>query len=525
MKRTISIARHPFCVILVLLGLLVVTPLVVEPVALAQVNPSWISTGGLNIPVSNHTATLLPNGKVLVAGGFSDMFGFHNTAELYEPATGTWNLTGSLDAFHSDHTATLLSNGKVLVAGGASIANRPVKRAELYDPASEAWSDTGSLLTARYGHTATLLPNGTVLVAGGANNDEDPPSTVASAELYDPATGTWQTTGNLNTQRYQHTATPLPNGKVLVAGGFNSLLLSLNIAELYDPATETWSGTGSLNIDRTGHTATLLPNGKVLVTGGYNFTENRFNALNSAELYDPATGTWSVTGSLNIARSDHSASLLSNGKILVAGGQIFDTWPYVSLNEAELYDPATGIWSVTASLDTARRNYTATLLPNGKVLVAGGNNQGELASAEIYTFNTALTTVVDFNGDGISDIGVYRNGTWFIRRSSNGGIIAVGWGGLAQDRPVPADYDGDGKVDHAVYRDGVWLILRSSNGGGVGITWGGAPQDIPVPVDYDGDGKSDIAVYRDGMWFIRRSSDSGLTAVEWGGAPQDIPLH
>jgi N-acetylneuraminic acid mutarotase len=373
---------------------LFVAAFVFERAAPAHANPSWISTGSLNIPVSNHTATLLPSGKVLIAGGFSGAFGFHNTAELYEPATGMWNLTGSLDSYHSDHTATLLPTGKVLVAGGASIWNSPVNRAELYDPAKESWSDTGNLLTARYGHTATLLSNGTVLVAGGANNNDDPPSTVTSAELYNPTTETWQTTGSLNTQRYQHTATLLPSGKVLVAGGFNSSFLTLNLAEVYDPATETWSGTGSLNIDRTGHTATLLPNGKVLVAGGYNFTGNRFTALNSAELYDPATGTWSITGSLNVARSDHSASLLSNGKVLVAGGQVFDTWPYASLNGAELYDPATGTWSLTANLNTARGSHTATLLPDGKVLVAGGDNQGALLSAELYDFSSTLIAAV-----------------------------------------------------------------------------------------------------------------------------------
>jgi hypothetical protein len=184
----------------------------------------------------------------------------------------------------------------------------------------------------------------------------------------------------------------------------------------------------------------LLPNGKILVAGGYNVSGNRFTTLDSAELYDPATGTWSLTGNLNIPRTDHAAALLPNGKVLVAGGYIYGSVPPVSLNSAELYDPTTGTWSVTANLGTPRRAHTATLLPNGKVLVAGGDNQGTLASAELFTFNTASTTV-DFTGDGISDIGIYRNGTWFIRRSSDGGITTVGWGGLPQDRPVPADYE------------------------------------------------------------------------------------
>ena len=130
----------------------------------------------------------------------------------------------------------------------------------------------------------------------------------------------------------------------------------------------------------------------------------------------------------------------------------------------------------------------------------------------------------DYDGDGKVDIAVYRDGTWYIIRSSDGGVTGTGWGGLAQDIPVPADYDGDGKVDIAVYRDGTWYIIRSSDGGVTGTGWGGLVQDIPVPADYDGDGKVDIAVYRDGTWYIIRSSDGGVTAVGWGGLVQDIPV-
>jgi Right handed beta helix region len=161
-----------------------------------------------------------------------------------------------------------------------------------------------------------------------------------------------------------------------------------------------------------------------------------------------------------------------------------------------------------------------------------GNNDGAARcdigavefSASSVTLSAGSATLVDFDGDGITDIGVYRDGMWFIRRSSDGALTGGEWGGALQDIPVPADYDGDGKSDIAVYRDGTWFIRRSSDGALTGGEWGGALQDIPVPADYDGDRKSDMAVYRDGTWFIRRSSDGGLTAGEWGGALQDIPI-
>ena len=155
------------------------------------------------------------------------------------------------------------------------------------------FGDTGSLNTARYGHTATLLPNGKMLVAGGGGSS----GFLSSAELYDPASGTWTATGSLNSARYLHTATLLPNGKVLVAGGYYGV--ASTGAELYDPASGTWTATGSLNAARADHTATLLPNGKVLVAGGFGITSG---VLTSVELYDPASGTWSATGNLNTAR-------------------------------------------------------------------------------------------------------------------------------------------------------------------------------------------------------------------------------
>lgn len=278
--------------------------------------------------------------------------------------------TGSLATGRSSHTAALLPSGKVLAVGGLG-SGGALASAELYDPASGSWSATGALATARYLSTATLLANGKVLVAGGRN---DINGYLASAELYDPATGSWSVTGSLNTARYVHTATLLANGKVLVVGGQNSSGYSAAV-ELYDPATGTWSTTGTLSVGRYAHTATLLASGKLLVVGGYNGS-----SLATAELYDPATGAWSNAGTVATARQGHTTMRLPDGKVLIAGGTNVST----SIASAELYDPTTGMWSATGSLIAGRYNATATLLPNGKVLITAGTNTSSLASAELY---------------------------------------------------------------------------------------------------------------------------------------------
>jgi WD40 repeat protein len=217
---------------------------------------------------------LLPSGKVLVAGGVN-VSGTLASAELYDPTSRTWTATGSLATARSNHTATLLPNGHVLVASGVDNMLNVLASAELYDPASGTWTATGSLATARDAAPATLLPNGKVLVAGGFNS--------AIAELYDPASGTWTATGSLGAARLDPSATLLPNGQVLVAGGLDNTYNVLASAELYDPASGTWTATGSLDHRSIAHTATLLPNGKVLVAGGGDPYTGFYVA--SAELY------------------------------------------------------------------------------------------------------------------------------------------------------------------------------------------------------------------------------------------------
>lgn len=335
-------------------------------------SPSWSTTGSLSAGRAVHTATLLTNGLVLVAGGVNSS-GWPTTCELYDPVAGTWSTTGSLNSGRAYHTATLLLNGKVLVTGGSTFSD--LTSCELYDPSTGTWSLTGSLNNARDSHTATLLANGKVLVSGGLGGSGD----LTSCEIYDPSTGVWTSTGSLNTARDSHSATLLNNGKVLVAGGYSySSSGELSSAELYDPSTGTWTTTGSLNAGRFYFAIVHMPDDKVLVVGGGQNSGN----LSSAELYNPATGTWSTTGSLGNARALTTATPLPDGTVVAAAGQ---NSAGSAISSVEVYNPVTGTWSTSASLNTARYSHTATLLQSGNILIVGGqNSSGLVSSAELY---------------------------------------------------------------------------------------------------------------------------------------------
>ncbi|MBN1207309.1 MAG: kelch-like protein [Myxococcaceae bacterium] len=318
----------------------------------------WAAVAPLISARDNHTATLLPSGKVLVVGGL-----FNSTklasAELFDPATSSWSSAGSMAGARSGHTATLLSSGKVLVVGGQG-ASAPM--GELYDPATNSWSPAGSSTLSRYSHTATLLSSGKVLVAVST-----------SAELYDPATNSWSTASPMISPRLEHTAILLSSGKVLVSGGHHSPNYYAS-AELYDPATNSWSPAGSMPAFRYQHAAALLPSGKVLVSGGFSTGPS---PTASALLYDPASNSWSPAGSMSAFRYNHTAALLSFGKVIVAGGVG---------QSIDLYDPATNSWSSTSPMITARNNPAAVLLSSGKLLVSGGRNSTtSVTTTEIYS--------------------------------------------------------------------------------------------------------------------------------------------
>jgi N-acetylneuraminic acid mutarotase len=351
--------------------------------AAALASSIWKVTANLGNLRSGHTATLLPNGKVLVVGGYRGYASELASAELYDPATGTWSFTGSLAQGRQEHTATLLPNGKVLVVGGKKDSS-PLGSAEVYDPATGVWSPVASLTHARFGHSALVLDGKLLVLAGN-----DGTSALASAEVYDPATGAWSSAGALAQAREHHTATLLPGGKVLVVGGRHDGK-PLVSAEVYDPSGSSppaSSSVGPLAQAREYHTATLLTDGRVLVAGGRSADDS---SLVSTEVYDPVARTWSPKDSLKQARERHSAVLLPGGKLLVVGGFVKLSTSSGSVSSAEIYDPLTKTWSSASSLQTARFDFTATLLPGGRVLVAGGKVRDSTgivpeAITEVYT--------------------------------------------------------------------------------------------------------------------------------------------
>ena len=330
------------------------------------------ATGSMASAREGHTATLLPNGNVLVAGGLDDTNAILATAELFDPASGSFISTGSMTNARYDHTATLLPNGKVLVAGGDNVSG---ETAELFDVASGSFATTGSLTTPRVGHTATLLSNGKVLIIGGVGGA----STLDSAELFDPSSGTFTLTGSMTSARAGHTAMLLANGKVLVTGGMDGNGAVLASAELFDPGSGTFVPTGAMTAARQDHQATLLNTGEVLITGGMDSS----TALNSAELFNPASGTFATTGSMAIARSGARAILLQDGSTVVIGGSDVNGQ---SLGSAELSAVSGTSFSGTGSLTRPRREHAATLLDDGRVLVTGGTDDSDIpvTSAELY---------------------------------------------------------------------------------------------------------------------------------------------
>jgi uncharacterized protein (TIGR03437 family) len=364
--------------------------------ALAQSPGTFTPTGSMTITRSGYTATLLPGGKVLFAGGNTA------TAELYDPATGTFTRTGDMTTPRSNHSATVLPDGKVLIAGGYAPL---LSSAELYDPSTGMFSSLGNMPQAGSG-TAILLANGTVFLAENIG-----PGLIATAEIYDAVAGAFSFTGNQLYLGGKQQGALLAEGRVL-------LLDCCRAEQLYDPASGTFSLTGAMTgIYEDGFASAMPATGKLLVTGGYDEDVGRVSA--GACLYDSATGTFVATGNMETPRNDHTATTLGDGTVLIAGGYVGPTSASVTAS-AEIYDPAAGTFAPTGDMTRVRVNHTATLLLDGTVLIADGST----TPAEIYHPVQPVPAPVLFSlgGDAQGQGAVWHAATGQVASASNPAI-------------------------------------------------------------------------------------------------------
>ncbi|HKD54297.1 MAG TPA: kelch repeat-containing protein [Steroidobacteraceae bacterium] len=362
----------------------------------------WTPASATLIAHAYHTATLLPNGNVLVIGGQGNTADYTADAEIYHPLTDTWTPAPSLPTGIGNQTATLLNDGTVLVAGGnqANLEGMPGTQVEIYDPVTNTWTQGPDMISAHASHTATLLPSGKVLVAAGFGiTSVVPVGPISSAEIYDPVAKTWSPAASLPLARVSHSAMLLASGTVLVAAGRTSAdpsgaqIMAVD-GVVYDPASDHWTATGNLVTPRSAHTTTLLANGKVMLTGGRDIN---YSPLANTEIYDPATNSWSAGGNLLVARGDASATLLPTGKIMIVGGAV--PCPPTGCppgsgampgGTSELLDPVANTSAVAANLNQGRFGHTATLMANGVLLVVGG-----YGANPIQTFASAQTPTAE----------------------------------------------------------------------------------------------------------------------------------
>jgi large repetitive protein len=406
----------------------------------AQSVGTFTRTGNLTTTRQWHTATLLTNGRVLITGGntggyVSPPLSFRASAELYDPSFGTFTAAGEMTTPRSGHTATLLPNGKVLIAGGYSDVNRfgasALSSAELYDPSSGSFAAMPKMTTARSLHTATLLNNGKVLITGGA------PDPDRGAELFDPLTGTFTSTGDMAVARERHVSVLLPSGKVLIVGGNLCGDGGQPNPELYDAATGEFTLTGPSAFPASGLAAiaaSLLPNGNVL-----SILHDGCDVTGGTEVYDSLNGTFAATANWTPGRGYSTTTLLPEGNVLIAGRD----WTHLG-GSAELFDPVTGTFSSTRDIQR-EEGHTATLLPNGTVLLAGGwlCCGYSIDTAGIYrpAVLTPSPVLFSLSGDGKGPGAILHSGTHQIVSPGNpavaGEALEIYLNGLTDGSVVP----------------------------------------------------------------------------------------
>lgn len=357
---------------------------------------SWRQVGDLPFAANSFgrkgNTVVLGDGRVLFAGGGDPKDNNLVTAAVYDPKASAWNATGSMSTSRRAHTLTRLDDGQVLAAGGMTGTFRfPLsltETTELYDATAGTWTTTGALALARFDHSASLLPDGRVLVAGGTIvRSASSNASTDAAEIYDPKTGLWTAAAPMTDARSGHCAVTLTDGRILVVGGLRYTTYIAGVAtafcELYDPVTETWTPTGSMETPRHSHQAVLLPDGTVLAIGGgvpQLGGESTIDphSVSTVERFDPVSQQWTPAAQLPWPRSEHFAVVLDNGLVLVAGGcdQAVSDASYPS---ALVYDPIADVWTPTAPMQTPRRDFSMAKLGDGSVLAVCGVTEAEPA--------------------------------------------------------------------------------------------------------------------------------------------------
>ncbi len=359
-------------------GIVLANPTVSEeppsPVLHTRPSPAPVSIPGF-IPRSEHTATVLPNGTVLLAGGKAASHAI-DSAQIFDWATRKIVDTTPMLEARYNFTATLLRNGTVLIAGGHGKNGQPLASAEIFDPSTGKFSATGSMQEPREGQSAIALTDGRVLVCGGFGAA---PHALDSAEIYNPATKTFTPIGRMTETRAATPAVNLKDGHILLLG-FNG---GRSSAEIFDPASGIFEAAVKTATPRYTASQTMLPNGKVLIAGGSREPDSP--VLNTAELYDPLTRSFEPTGAMMQPRSSQVATLLANGKVLLSAG--ISKSPGAPLTSTEIYDPSTGSFAAGPELNGHHFGQTATLLQDGSVLIAGSGLECNDAAAELLVIN------------------------------------------------------------------------------------------------------------------------------------------
>gem|GEM_PF-2616885 len=339
----------------------------------------WRTTAGLlQGGRYHHTATLLPNGKVLVTGGFNGTTVIAS-AELYDVYLQTWTYAGTMVAARQYHTATLLPNGKVLIVGGEDASSNYLSSCELYDPKTNEWTSTNGLVKGRSYHCAVLLKTGKLMVIAGKTSS----GATNTCEVYDYSSNNWQPGRNIANSRYSHSAVSLSDGNVLITGGYATGYN--NTSELYVASSDLWRVVGNISSGRNYHNMTLLPGNDVLLTGGTGAS----GILSSTERFSVTGEVWASENAMKLALCYHTTVLLPNDKVLTIGG-----FSSVASSACQVYNSVTHEWVEQESMLTARYYHTSTLLPTGQVLVVGGKSSTSSAISNCEVFDPRIAVCI-----------------------------------------------------------------------------------------------------------------------------------